>query len=99
MGNLDLEPERARSLARTVRDHGDSIAKLDPIAAGLTAAATLERSDIGRNVDAIAEALNKVIGFHSRRLREFADITETVVDRIVAQDQENAQRLHEVGQR
>lgn len=99
MSDLDLDPEKAREMARTVRGRGDAVSGLEPLAAGLVAAPTLEGSEIGTTVDAIAAALDKVVDYHARGLRAFADLADATVAEFVSQDQAFAANLREAGQR
>ncbi|WP_433196370.1 hypothetical protein ACQP1G_44075 [Nocardia sp. CA-107356] len=99
MSDFELDPDKTRELAKTVRGHGDTVGGLAPLAEGLVALPTMESSDLAQTVDAVATGLNKVVEYHARRLHEFADLTDTAVTQFLAEDGAFADRLREAGQR
>ncbi|MFI2285184.1 hypothetical protein [Nocardia beijingensis] len=99
MGDFDLDPELTRELARVVRGHADATAQLTPLTQGLRAEPTLPKSDIAATIDSLSGALEKVIDYHTRQLRGFADSADAAVEAFLAQDAEFASRLKQAGQK
>jgi len=90
MSDLDLDPVKTREMANTARGHVNTIRGLIPLAAGNRAAPTLEQAEIGIVVDAIAEALDRVVSYHAQRLQDFSELTDKAVDEFLGLDADRA---------
>lgn len=66
------------------------IRALNPLAADHRAAPTLVQAEIGIVVDAIAEALDRVVTYHAQRLQDFSELTDKAVDEFLGLEAERA---------
>ncbi|WP_330228282.1 hypothetical protein OHA40_19165 [Nocardia sp. NBC_00508] len=99
MSELELDPDKTREMAGIVRGHADTIRQLIPLASGVVAVGMMQDSQVADSVDQIARALNNVVDYHTKRLIDFADVTDTAVVEFVNRDQLWATALREAGQR
>ncbi|MFI7669923.1 hypothetical protein [Nocardia sp. NPDC049526] len=98
---FEVDPVRMRKLAADVRVHSDTIAGKAPVAKGSRddARDKLPGSSTGVRIQETLEALDRVVDFHVGRMRELAGVVEQQATAFEQQDQANATRLRQVGER
>ncbi|NLE78354.1 MAG: hypothetical protein GX610_02045 [Rhodococcus sp.] len=96
---VEVDPARLRELAKVVRESGDDVAELAPLANGSLPTVTMTGSSFAETIENAALALDRVIGYHSGVLTDFATKAEQAATEYEEADRANEAELEGIGPR
>lgn len=96
---VEVDPARLRELAKVVRESGDDVAELAPLADGSSPIVTMTGSSFAEAIENTALALDRVLGYHSGVLSGFATKAEKAAMEYEETDRANEAKLEGIGPR
>ncbi|WP_040783739.1 hypothetical protein [Nocardia pneumoniae] len=96
---FNVDPARMRELAKEVRTNADALAAKAPIArdSRKEVRPAMENSNFATKIEEVLQAMDTVIDYHTRRLRDRCDEISTQADAYEAVDLERAADHNRLG--